>query len=246
MDQYADGMNLYQYVVSNPARFTDPYGLWSGDDHTALTKASFDQAFPIKVAGKLLECKNHIVDRLVAANLSQDKGQSFKENKRHYNRNINQAPAQADAAYTTYLAQEIKTFEDGLGKVKWQCVNKDEQATCGDALNAIGRLAHSWQDFYAHAVLLNDNGRPASQAAWAAGIRGTPDNLNPKLKPSSWGGVWNTGEHGGLLDGEPSDRDKPGGRQWRYNDARDFVADKFKKHLSAWYVKCNCCCPPRW
>jgi len=27
-DQYADGMNLYQYVGSNPAKYADPLGLW--------------------------------------------------------------------------------------------------------------------------------------------------------------------------------------------------------------------------
>ena len=32
-DQYRDGMNLYQYVQSNPLRYVDPQGLWGEETH---------------------------------------------------------------------------------------------------------------------------------------------------------------------------------------------------------------------
>lgn len=101
----------------------------------------------------------------------------------------------------------------------------------------MGRLTHSWQDYFAHAVLLNGNAGPA----WAANppITGSPDSLNDKLKPASWGGYTDTGEHGWS---ELASRDKLGGEQRRYDDARQFVRKKLKSLISDWRSKCVCYC----
>ncbi len=37
VSQYADSMNLYEYVSSNPLMLVDPYGLWGSDTHQTRT-----------------------------------------------------------------------------------------------------------------------------------------------------------------------------------------------------------------
>jgi len=239
-DAYADGMNLYQRALGGPVAVVDPSGLWHAAEHTSITQEAFEQAFPQKLSGKTLECKQHVIDSLVKANLSQDQGPAFNENKRHYNRDLKQAVAQGNAAYTAYLAEELAKFKALLAKVESPCLTKEGQQSCEEALSALGRLSHSWEDYFAHAVLVGGNAGPA----WAASpqIKGSPDDLNPQLIPSTWGSVIRSGEHGWS---EPADRDNPGGRQKRYDDARDFVAAKFGKYAVDWYFKCRCCCPPK-
>jgi len=227
-DPYADGPNLYQFVQGNPINRVDPTGLWSGKEHTSLTREALNQAFPYKLSGDLLKCKNYVQDRLTQANLGQDQVDAFKENRRHYNRDLTETAANGDAVYTLYLKNEEAAFKHALSKTP---------AACDDALAALGRMSHAWQDYFAHAVLASTG---AAGPAWSASppITGTPDALNPQLMPSSWGGLTSWGEHGRT---EPADRDA---RQRRYDDARDFVAAKYDSYLKQWFAKCMKCCPP--
>ena len=249
MDQYADGMNLYQYVGSNPTNYIDPTGLWKSSGHVFLTHASYVRFGEwrgqqradghIATPAPTPSCSGYILATLRKANLSQDSGQAFKENFRHYNRDLNEDVAGAKTKFQNYVAKEIRFFDLQLGKVDGKCNTKAEKTACNNALWSLGRVTHTWQDYYAHAVLAS-NGKAGP--AWAANpsITGSPDNDNDQLKPSSWGSIAKPGEHGWS---EPASRDKPGGEQKRKNDAENFVFDKYKTHLSNWYSKCWCCCP---
>jgi len=249
--RYSDGMNLYQYLESNPTNYPDPTGLWKAGTHKELTKNSYVRfgqwRGQQKLGGHITTpappkgCSDYIYSTLEKANLSQDSGQAFKENFRHYNRDLNEDVAGAKKKFQDYIAKEIQWFDHELGKVDGKCDTDAEKQACNDALWSLGRVTHTWQDYYAHAVLAsNGEGGPA----WAANppITGSPDNDNDQLKPSSWGSVGKPGEHGWS---EPASRDEPGGEQKRKADAEMFVFEKYKIHLSNWYDKCWCCCPEK-
>lgn len=234
-----DGVNLYQYVGANPTGYSDPQGLWKGEEHKTLTSESYNDAFPDKVEGKKAQCKDWLVKTLTDANLSQDGGAAFNDLKRHYNHKPKTAKATSDKDYTDYLASEVKTFDDQVKAAGEAAENAAKKQSCLEAAQALGRLTHTWQDYFAHAVLLSGKAGPA----WAAtpAITGTPDAMNANLRASSWGG-WNVvGEHG---TDEPASRDKPGGEKKRYDDAKTFVSGKLKTMVAQWMTNCESCCPP--
>lgn len=274
-DQYRDGMNLYQYVRSNPIGHVDPSGLWR--DHDVLLKASYDRFWQWRAQqpgaggnpGNDLSAR--IYDILETSDLSQDKGQGFKENFRHYNRDMTQTVAAAKQAFKDYMAKEIGWFDYEMNRVRGLSGAARKQS-CMNALWSLGRVTHTWQDYYAHAVLAN-----GSPVAWAVGITGSPDQDNNQLVPSSWGDIANPGEHGWS---EPGDRDSystfttadgliprgcsschiggglaseelGGGYRVtvvdgvapRRADAETFVLEKYKRYLHTWYNNCWCSVP---
>jgi hypothetical protein len=255
---YPDGANSYQDVRSNPAAGTDPQGLWGADDHRTLTRTSLNAAFPQRlnlrgdVVGEPLgstACRAWILANLIEGNRSQDdETANFNDLRRHYNRHIPEGVAAANAAFTAYIKEELDGFANLMEWVKPE-YRPSKGHACRQALLTLGRLTHTWQDYYAHAVLLNGNPSPA----WSANppITGSPDNLNPQLKASSWESLANRGEHGPALwdlgRPEPADRDTAGGRNGRlgrFNDAQQFVTLKLQQYLPLWLQRCHCWCPP--
>jgi len=190
-------------------------------------------AFPVTGAGQGESCYNYILSKLKSANVGQDDGVAANALERHYNRPLDKANAQVAAyntRFTNYMASEVNAF--------WKIVHKADPTCdeCDMALDALGRVTHTWQDYYAHAVLTG-NGKPSP--AWSARppVTGDPDNLNPALKPSSWGGITKPGEHGWGEPGNAAGEQGP-----RQNAAVSFVAGKLKKMLPQWYARCRCCC----
>jgi RHS repeat-associated protein len=253
---YDGGINLYEYARLNALVYLVPYGKWSSSDHKTLTVKSVEYIWVTLGLDPGTQCQKYVIKTLQDANVEQDSGQAFKENKRHYNRDIdlnNAGVAKANQDYKDYCAEEVKKFDQAITKLTEYSEDTpcegERRSNCREALEALGRVSHSWEDYYAHAVLLSGAPGPA----WSANpsIFGSPDDLNPQLKPSSWGGLLNRGEHGPanvVTDpNEPGDRDSTAtvnGGEIRRQDARAFVSQKYLHALGEWMPKCGCCCPP--
>jgi uncharacterized protein RhaS with RHS repeats len=229
----AGGVNAYAYVSNNTPNNVDLLGLWTGGDHKRLTELSLKDPDVTKALGK---CAKEVLQWLQHWNLQQDEGDAFKENRRHFNRNIDKptgsTAAQLIKDFTSYLGEESKRYNKALEE------EKPGIAECKKALESLGRLTHSWQDYYAHAIIL-ENGK-ADKILWTrkTPIKGSPDNptgTDGKIVPSSWNS-WNApGEHGwGEVDGAEG--------KARQADAQSYVAKQYRTLVPLWVAKCADCC----
>ena len=118
----AGGLSLYQFVSDSPVNYVDPYGLWK--DHTELLTKSYDrfwawrQQQPSAGGNPGEGCRKDAYSTLGKANSSQDKGQAFNENFRHYNRDLNEPVAQAKTKFQDYIAKEIGWLR-ARSKITW-------------------------------------------------------------------------------------------------------------------------------
>jgi len=205
--------NLYQYVTNEPVNSYDEYGLWKSGEHKTLTKT----AFKMVNLNANSKCREKILNSLTAANLGQDEGDAFKDNRRHYNRDIGQSVAKGERNYQLYLQSESNSF--------WNNLNS---GNCQAALDSLGRLSHSWQDFYAHVIMFGNNST-TNKNVW------TNPAWSSSRGPSSWNNWRESGEHGWS---------EPGGQEgsMRQAVASTYVGNQFKYLLPQWFSKCKCYC----
>jgi hypothetical protein len=175
---------------------------------------------------------------LTRANRRQD-WLYFLDLKRHYNRGAfaDDTPdkVNADLAYQVYLTRERANFVVALSATP-------SGSTCRRALQALGRMSHSWQDFYAHAIRRDglggrESNSPSSAGGWLAwteGVTGSPESRG-NFWPSSY-----PGEH--PLFGEPLVGDGPEYLA-RFQAAEDYVRHQFVEYLPRWMERCRCYCP---
>jgi len=210
----------YEYCKSSPTMSVDPTGAWAASGHRVLTKE------PLWKVGKSIGLSDYklmfMEDILVEANLSQDKGQAYYQLYRHYNRAMGQKRIFAWGEYLLYVSDEISLFEQ-----------RTSEKRCAAALEALGRLLHSFQDFFAHAY------HPRHGIdAWTAvpPARGTPMN-NDDLWPCSydWWGSFRD-EHETYRELRVSDREF----RTRFEDAKRNTEKWLKKLLPRWLKQCNC------
>ncbi|MBI4713380.1 MAG: hypothetical protein HY762_08805, partial [Planctomycetes bacterium] len=131
-----------------------------------------------------------------------------------------------DYRYGDYIATEEASFCDDL----------IEPPECEEALNALGRVSHSWQDFYAHAMSLGTTFLGADET-WST-TNPTMESLNPKrrnnLKPASYA-FPATGEHGtGVFYGNEG--------SIRLLYALLYTTLEYETLLPMWLSKCWCQC----
>ena len=215
---------LYDYVRCAPTVATDPTGLW-WMRHEPLTKEPLR-----KVAEKvgLSDDARDLISRiLVEANFSQDRDPTaFHQLYRHYNRSPDEPRLVALSRYLEYIATEISQWESHL-----------EAGKCEEALKTLGRLLHTWQDFFSHAYHPQHG-----WDAWTAKppAKGTPyqsDDLWPSSYPGEHPEVrwyWPFGftrEWGWWLDEE---------FQQRYEDAMAFTEKQLKRYLPEFLRRCRC------
>jgi hypothetical protein len=157
------------------------------------------------------------------ANIAVDSGASANDMSQHFNRALNGDVAAARKDYSDNLKSRKASFDLYL--------EKPTKASCIAALIRLGELSHSWEDYYAHAIGVNSpfRGDPGP-------ITGDPDVPSTDLKPSSWGGYFNWGEHG---HSEPAWREADGGAD-RAEKASDSVAGKFRTEIPRWWNACRC------
>ena len=232
------GDNLYAFVANDGINSFDINGLWKPLEHRDLVYGAVG-AFIGSGAGSSLSwnCIWQMLGTLVNANIEQDTIYLY-DNKRHYNRDFvwmrretDSDKQAADSAYARYLIEEINNFNHAV-----------YSGSCKEALQALGRMSHSWQDFYAHAIRRDGRGgRQASSVpgwdAWSVGVTGSPDNRT-NFWPSSYSFV-REGEH--PITVEPIN--KYSNEYWsRYNAAQAFTTQEFTQYLGTWVGQCGCKC----
>ena len=241
------GLSLYALADNNSVTGVDTLGLYKGHDHKELTKTAFE-AVHLDGTLKLLRW---MLKTLVDENLHQDGigpgGFSF-EDKRHYNRhvqphgnvgqeNYDRFGLEADDEYGDYLSQEKRTFKSSL--------ESGGKNGCKEALKALGRISHSWQDFYMHAIRRDGLGGKENSywpgwTAFSDGKSGSPD-ARGEFYPSSFSALATgkkSGEHPGWFR-EPILSSSP---EWapRYNGALDYTTKQYEVMLPEWMAKCVC------
>jgi RHS repeat-associated protein len=261
-----DPSNLRRYVGNNVTNRLDPTGLWSLVDHQLLTESALTS-----VAVKLgIEAQDYVLIRayILHGVFTQDRDH-FSDLARHFNRPYDREirdfdrgaeTGNADAQshrkaqglywarqYDSYLNSEMLVFTTSSNSH-----NPDQ------SLESLGRLVHSWQDFYGHAVRLDQGGlgfRVRDRSADRNGMWGSEDSYwpgfmawsdaaspafaratpyyHPGLIPSTYDSVY-IAEHPPrkepLIDG---DREF----QARYQAALEYTSTQLEKMLGPWYVQ---------
>jgi RHS repeat-associated protein len=229
------GKNLYAMISNDPVGSIDVLGLWKTHEHRTLTERAVSVAYAaLKTTSK---CHDRVLGAIWEANEAQDgyePGGSLWDNRRHYNRDVSQTGAEGEAGYHTYLREETMRFVGGT--------IEHTTPTCRRALWSLGRIMHSWQDFYMHAIRRDgQGGRENSNfpgwTAWSVGIIGNPD-VNHALYPSSFD-IRGGGEH--PVGAEPVLPSSPEFSA-RYGAALTYTSPKVAHLLRVWMRECRCSC----
>jgi hypothetical protein len=223
---------MYGFVANNVPNSIDPLGLWF-NDHDGLAEREFQMALGADPPA-FRPCYKRIIQVVVAANIGQDHGSAKNDLKRHFNRPKDQPTGSQAAAYigayTRYLADEENNFHTPL------IMETPGKPECEAALKALGRLMHSWQDYYAHAVVLKANGH--THTLWTATppVVGNPDQPaggSGTIVPSSYGVGF--GEHGlGEVTGQEA--------VVRQRAESTFVSQQLTSLMGKWISFCSCPC----
>jgi RHS repeat-associated protein len=164
---FREGANLFVYASNSVLSFIDPAGTFKLPIHVAITRRALDVALG-QVGSLAGSCKTKFINTIVCCNLSQDLNH-FDDLSRHYNRPfprwsdgdpINRAAEGRiwDAKYLEYLIQEEHAFARSLSEQATNGACGSSEGCCS-ALQSLGRLTHSWQDFFAHAVRRDQRGK---------------------------------------------------------------------------------------
>jgi RHS repeat-associated protein len=242
--------NLYRYVANNPVGAVDPTGLFDALVHAQMTERAVSAWAQASKVDEMDAAA--IVEFVTGANVRLDKDQTPEVQYKHFCRPFNEATETnclarseqgktVDKQYGDYLALEMKNATD-------------PDVTSGDQLEAMGRLSHSWQDFYGHAVRLDQGGRtlpnpapgyragqPGSEnsrwpgfSAFNEGLKGDPLN-HPKFIPCSYVRIWGAGPQGEHPPFAEPLTNGGGEYNTRYNLA-DRYTDNLDVYLGIWYV----------
>jgi hypothetical protein len=244
------GVNLYAFVANDPVDSTDAMGLYKAHDHKILTKEAFD-AVNLDTTPK---CRERMFKTIMKANHLQDgwwPGGRLWDNVRHYNRdvqphgNVGQGDYDkyglpADTAYEEYIRIERMKFASSL--------QMGGKTGCKEALQALGRLSHSWQDFFIHAVRRDGQGGHENShwpgwTGFGREVKGDPENRGA-FYPSSFSPLASgeiSGEHPGWGK-EPILVSSTAEWQPRFEGAYNYTLGRFESMLPEWLGKCKCCC----
>jgi hypothetical protein len=233
---------LYGFVENDPAAKSDALGLFSIADHKDFTGIGFWGAMYDLGGPGGSACQHRMLSILNHQHFVQDVLNAFSL-RRHYNRSLSASSIPekraADTAYQTYLDLENVNYAVALAN--------PSSSSCRAALIALGRLTHSWQDFFAHAIRRDGLGgfEPGSPShaqgwvAWSAGVTGDPGRGDRgNFWPSSYS-IFGGGEHPPFA--EPIVH---GGSEYisRITQAKTYAREQFDKLLPTWFEKCKCFC----
>jgi RHS repeat-associated protein len=229
------GLNLYGFVQNDPADFFDIYGLWLGPVHRSLTSEAWRKIKqPKSMREKGRDFGQRIKNMLVRSNVKVDSGDTFDQLEWHFNRSIDDDMS-ADKIRDNIEFWKIEYSENLKEKQKEieGYISNPTPINCKNALKTIGMLSHAWQDYYAHAIAMDSDGRSKDTIGR---IQGDPNEIGPNMKPSSWGGVFSDwGEHGSNDPGTRAlDTDT------RKQNAVLFTEKGFEVFINQWWESCTC------
>jgi hypothetical protein len=172
------------------------------------------------------ECAARAADVIIEANVAQDPPPwmiipSLFGLRKHYNRagilfGLFSDPQAADRAYGDYLLEAEAEFDNDLGAGK-----------CEDALKALGRQSHAWQDLYRHAI-----GRSGSWIVW-----GWDRTVNPFNRSRIYPSTFPFGQHWPWEPVLPRDE-----LELRRQGAVLTSTIGFGVYLADWWWRCSCWC----
>jgi RHS repeat-associated protein len=214
------GRNLYGFVNNSPVNYFDPYGLWKSWTHKNLTKKAWQS---VTRPEDMEKYGRRILKILKEENVGIDSGKTFKMHEWHFGRGIDEDIQTAKNAYTQLLSEQWERMSGKIGSP-----SKDN---CLDALKIVGQLSHAWQDYYGHAVHIDSDG----ESETIGNLTGNPEAPGSDMKPASWGGVWNSGEHEWIEPGKQAPDAKH-----REQSAITWTKDKFNTFVELWWTPCKC------
>ena len=245
---YASGdASLYRYVGSRPMTTLDPSGYWSKADHYSLEEAGVAAYHDEQGIGE--KCTAWMLEHLKKGNTSQDH-EGLKDGYRHYNRSTKDITQQqmldSDVAYHRYLKREWRNYTHLLSTIT-TIDGSGEKETCESALQSLGRLHHSYQDFFIHAIRRDGLGgketdQPSSFTGWIAWTATPPVTGDPYRRGAFWPSSWSLfggGEH--PLKKEPLVRSGPEATA-RFNAAQTFMEWVTIEEFPWFFEKCWCVC----
>ena len=233
-------LNLYAFVNNDAINKYDLLGrwgiwFWMDASHGKMTEEAYTAAIA-NITNYLSDEENDAVsETLVLESISQDINH-LSEHHRHYSLS-NDNPSYNDRVatwirYSKYLSDELVNFENKL--LKTDLNGKD----CAKALEALGLVSHSWQDYYGHGISIKHGWNTSTIDL------GIPGSKN--LLPCSWSPnpIAQT-EHPSSILGEPivkpenSEPDLTDYTRRRYYSV-DFTREKYQEYLPSWIKKCKC------
>jgi RHS repeat-associated protein len=222
------GANLYGMAGNAPTNTVDFLGLWTsmpfGGQHDTLTRNSLQTAFAGMGTQVDADCRNRIAKAIVDGNLGQDSAYG-QDLRRHFNRayfvkespqEIQERRTAARNAYSAYLRSAEASF--------------NFNSNCWARLETLGRLSHSWQDYYGHGIHTNQG--------FIDPITGSPEDL-ADFWPSSYHepSLFSAnGEHNNVSP-EPAS-----GNSRRFSQAEEYVTGRYQQMLEVWMQACRCAC----
>jgi RHS repeat-associated protein len=237
------GLNLHGFLGNCPIGRCDFVGLWSLADHKRLTSEALVLAVASIKPGASAQCLNNVQATILRENVGQDLYE-YDDLRRHYNRAVvpnedGGTKRKADQAYEDYVRAEYGIW--------FEMKEGPTAENCQKALEALGRISHSHEDFFAHAIRRDgqggtEAGSPSYATGWIAwtavpAVVGDPYHRG-RFWPSSYS-ITGGGEHPPLS--EPLVH---GGPEYtaRFRAARQFEFDVFKTILPIWFSNCKCSC----
>jgi hypothetical protein len=231
-----ESINIYCSINNCTIDTYDVIGLWW--NHRPFIDSTVDLMYPL--LSTTSKCKERIHFALLDGNSSQDDPLfgGLLDNARHYNRSISETGIEGQLAYHKYLTNE-NTYLNNLLKTP-------STPNCRRALWSLGRMSHSWEDFFIHAIRKDGKGGKENSdypgwTAWTAlpPITGNPSNRD-NFYPSSYSSVGG-GEHPSGLNNEPILANSPE-YSARYNAALAYTQANLGPLLIRWLNGCRCSC----
>jgi RHS repeat-associated protein len=245
-DPFSSAAVRYVYASSSPLRYVDPTGLWSAGfpwsprgEHGPMTKevtrATFATLRPalkwyqFRQRARWGGCEKWVTGTLVRANEGVDKGKwPLSDHEKHYIRDRGWQPQEGERLYQEGLRLERIEFAARL---------QDDPPDCQKALQALGRLLHSWEDFFAHACRANMSCDHKNERAWLLWSTKDPTAATPDSSTDVQPAMW-FGQH---LFAEPTGR-WPEEYAARLKAAKAYDRKEFGPVFDQWWEKCGCWC----